>query len=1305
MKKLKIMIMSMVFALISFGVLVNVDADTLKYKVCTPAETSTYNKYTVYSSKYVTPYGYVNSYSNQDSRIVFCFEHGIPMIKSGGRKFTSYKLNGSMLNKGIGYAGWYVDKNAKESASCSNSRTAAQVWVHMISYRYKKGGKCDNCNLLEMSDTALKTRVKSMLKTSNSNEESIAKHVTQIRTLYNVHGKKPTFKSATSGIATNKFDNCTYDKDKGKFTCKKVLTETSGVLQKVQALSSSRFHFTIDKPSGVTVSRSGNKVTITATIDDTKTNNSISITYKRTRLSDKSVVKQSVIGGNVQDMAMSVPTEYTEKTTVKLYPDIETATIKVKKTIANTDGKTLDGAKLYLYDDDECTVRSQDYQGNTFAVRTTANGGLASWEGVIYEDKIKYYVGEKESDDYEELCVPVTPIKPVENAEPQANKQVDTSIKPAITSDSVRAIKLANDEVNIIENIPKGSGSIEIQKTNQYTDEPLRGRLFGVYLDEKCEENAEDVDGNAQEVKSTDENGIITWKKLPYPSAKDSERVYYVKEIFSTDSNTFGDGYTIDKTAEVYKNAKDYCIPVPFKEKGKDFEKNAKKTLKITNIPYGNLTVLKQDVDTGVSIKGAVFALYKSDGKTLAENIDGKKIGNITTNASGVAKFESVPYGDYILREIKTPEGYKKLEKDLKITLNEDTNSLKYQGQRIIGVPANQAMTSYKLGDVDGDEKITSKDLAFITDFIEKNSKNEKVSITANQKYAADIDKDGSIQEADATLLKEYLDENKLAFKALEHGVFILGDKTYNLGDPTNDGKIDEKDLKMAKDIYLGEITKYTDLEYYACDLNNDGTVNYQDINLFEIYLGTGKTSETLEPQLTIDLNKIDYNADKKYDLKDIYFLKGVIIGSGGEIGDYTYDFNEDDQITSEDVTLLDSYINSIGKERAYDITGKSEVEFNEYLNKIYEYKNKEIEPDKPAGSTPETGTTETPTTKPEEEQNSNTVPKDEYLKYDYDKSGKIDDTDIVILKIDHGDYNVDYDKTGKIDASDKDLLNSLISGIANKSNTSFIYDLNNDESIDDVDLILYTSYVEGDKNLFEKVVISNDVNKDGKVDENDLKLVEAAIEKKDTATANSAADVNNDGVIDNNDILSIKKAIGGYKEFNVLDQMVVSYEEKISIAVTNVPLDVLISKQNITNSKEVEGARIVIKDSKGNKVIDYVSKTKAKKFYLATGTYVLTETVTPIGYQKLVNNIKFKVQADGNVKILSAKSNMYKVKKTKDYGEYDHLIVYNTPKVIKAPKTGSVKSVLEVLGGILLIGSGGYFVYYRSKKNNLMTK
>ena len=72
---------------------------------------------------------------------------------------------------------------------------------------------------------------------------------------------------------------------------------------------------------------------------------------------------------------------------------------------------------------------------------------------------------------------------------------------------------------------------------------------------------------------------------------------------------------------------------------------------------------------------------------------------------------------------------------------------------------------------------------------------------------------------------------------------------------------------------------------------------------------------------------------------------------------------------------------------------------------------------------------------------------------------------------------------------------------------------------------------------------------------------------------------------------------------------------------------------------------------------------------------------------------------ADGNVTLLSAKSSMYKVKKTKTYGELDHLVIYNTPKTIRVPNTGSVKSVLEFLGGVALVGAGGYFVYRRYKR------
>ena len=1254
LKKVKIITISLLLILLCVVTFDKVDADTVKYKVCTPIKSSTYDKYTVYSSKYVTPYGYVNAYSNQDSRIVFCIEHGVPLINSGGRSFKSYKLVGTgedptkvTINKGVGYAGWYVDKNGKGSASCSNTRTAAQVFTHMLSYRVKKGSSCSTCDFLTISDSKLKSRVKSMLSTSSSSEETIANHVVQIRTLYNAHGKKLAFKSYKSGIPTNKFDSCDYNSSTGKYSCKKVLVETTGLLLKIQGLSNKDYRYKIvDKTSGVTVKREqgSNKITITATIDDGNIGKSVSYSYARTRLSNSSIVKKSIIGGRVQDMAIPVPKEYTEKTTVRLYANIDTGTINIKKTIANTGGKTLDGAKLYLYDDKDCTDRTLNYKGEKFAVRTTANGGLATWEGVIYENGITYYIGENETNDYEGLCVPVKPVR-------------DNSVN-----------EIANDSnVTIIENIPKGSGTIEINKTNDYTGKPLQGRLFGIYSDDVCETGAEDTEGNELEVKTSDANGVVSWSKVPYKTGASDESIYYVKEIFSNDSSTAGDGYAIDKTADIYKNAKDYCIPVTLKAKGEEFKKDVKKTLKIVNKPYGNITILKQDDRTGNSVKGAVFALYKSDGKTLAVDIDGKTVANATTDTSGVAKFENIPYGDYIIKEVSTPSGYKKLEKNVSFTLNDDTSSLKYQGQRMIGVSVEQKVTSYKVGDVDNDNKVTSKDLAIVKDWVEKINNSERVIISAVQKYAADVNKDGSLNDADVNLFESYVNNgNKLAFKALEQNVFILGDKTYNLGDPTNDGAVDLKDLEMAKKIYLGDDTEYTDVEYYACDLNNDGIVDFQDINLFEMYLGTGKIKETLEPQISIDLKKIDYNADSKHDKSDIYFLKGVIFASGGELTDYNYDLDGDEQITTSDITLLDSYISNINKEKAFDLSNMTEEQYLEVVDKISDYKDKD----------------------------SSSIA--DYSNYDYNKDGKIDDVDLVSVKIDRHEYNVDYNGDGLIDSKDKGLLNDMINGIAKKDDASFIYDINGDQSVDDFDLSLYEAYVGGDKNLFEKVEITNDVNGDGKVDETDLKLVKNAVA---SGSYSKSVDVNNDGDIDNYDVISVKKAIGKFQEFNLLEQMVVSYDEKVSLVVTNVPIDITISKQDIANSKEVVGAKITITDEKGNKVIEYISDGNAKRFSLPVGTYTLVEKVAPVGYQKLQNTIKFKMGADGNVTLLSAKSSMYKVKKTKTYGELDHLVIYNTPKAIRVPNTGSVKSVLEFLGGVALVGAGGYFVYRRYKR------
>lgn len=1250
----------------------DVSADTLKYKQCL-SKTSTYNRYTKYSTKYSSS-SRVCGYANQDNRIVFCIEQGVPNIKSSGRSFKTYKLGDSMLNKGIGYAAWYIDRDAKASVSCSNRRMGGQIFTHMIAYRANKGGSCSTCDLLTISDSALNSRVKSMISTSSSNETAIASHVVQIRTLFNAHGKKLAFKSYDSSKKLNEFDSCVHN-DNNTYTCKKVLLETTGLLVKIQSLSDSRFRYSLtDVTSGTTVSRSGNKITVTSVIPESKINSAVKFSYTRASLSNNSSIRKSIIGGKVQDMAYSyTPSEYKDKSTVSLYAKINTTEIKVKKTLSTT-GEPLDGIDLYLYDDSACTVKSKNYQGQVFPAQKTANGGLATWDGIIKDENSTYYVGENESKEYEKLCVPV--------------KTVDYSDSSSSTTQMA-----AQDYVNTVKNIPKGVGSVEIQKTNTYSNTPLRGMLFGIYSDSDCQTSATDADGKELEESYTDENGIVKWENIPYPSALDSEKIYYVKEIFSNESDTAGNGFAIDRKASVYANAKNYCIPVALKEKNKEFVKDVKKVLKINNHPYGNVTVLKQDDKTGSSVKGAVFAIYKTDGKTRAVDVDGKTIPSSKTDSAGIAKFENVPYGKYILREIQTPTGYKKLSKDLKFTLDDNLNSIQYQGQKLIGVNVEQNKTSYKLGDIDEDEQITSKDLSYVKEWVEKISKSESVVISATQRYAADVNEDGILNQADVDLMEDYVNnKNKLAFKALKHGVFILGEEVYALGDPNNDETIDEKDLEIAKKIYLGETTEYKDTEYYACDLNNDGTLSSQDIDLFEIYLGTGKMEEELAPQLAVDITKIDYNKDGVKDLKDVFFLKGVVSGKGTEVNDFTYDLNEDGKLTTEDLNILDNYISNIGKEKAFNVMSLTDTEYTNVINKIYEYQGKEII-DEPAT---EPGTGEGETTE-EEENTEPSIPNSELEKYDYNKDKKIDINDLASVRIDAGRYNVDYiGEDGKIGAEEKALYSSLLNGISLKDSTDFVYDINGDQTIDSIDYTLYEEYINGDKNLFEKVKITNDVNGDGKVDEIDLNLVKEAVANNKYS---NNVDTNNDKEINVKDIISVKKAIGKFQEFSLLEQMVVSYNERVSLVVTNVPLDITLSKQDITNSKEIKGAKITIKDSKGVKVVEYISDGKPKTFAIPAGTYTLTERVAPAGYQKLNTTVKFKVGTDGNVKLLSASSSLYKLKKTKTYGELDHLVIYNELKTINAPNTGSVISFIEIFSGVALVGIGGYVLYRKYKK------
>lgn len=81
----------------------------------------------------------------------------------------------------------------------------------------------------------------------------------------------------------------------------------------------------------------------------------------------------------------------------------------------------------------------------------------------------------------------------------------------------------------------------------------------------------------------------------------------------------------------------------------------------------------------------------------------------------------------------------------------------------------------------------------------------------------------------------------------------------------------------------------------------------------------------------------------------------------------------------------------------------------------------------------------------------------------------------------------------------------------------------------------------------------------------------------------------------------------------------------------------VLISKTDITGESEVSGATLIIKDSKGKEVANWVSTNSPKQIFLEEGEYTLIEKYAPAGYKLTTTIVYFKVDKHGNVEIKDA--------------------------------------------------------------------
>ena len=142
---------------------------------------------------------------------------------------------------------------------------------------------------------------------------------------------------------------------------------------------------------------------------------------------------------------------------------------------------------------------------------------------------------------------------------------------------------------------------------------------------------------------------------------------------------------------------------------------------------------------------------------------------------------------------------------------------------------------------------------------------------------------------------------------------------------------------------------------------------------------------------------------------------------------------------------------------------------------------------------------------------------------------------------------------------------------------------------------------------------------------------------------------------------------------FSVTDSNVVS-----TINYTNDFTKVYISKLDITNSEEVEGATLVIKNDKGETVEEWVSTDKPHYIErLPIGKYTLTETLAPDGYVLNPSVVEFEVLETGDIQTAT---------------------MFNS-KPVDVPNTNRNANYVYIIGGILVVAGASIMIISKRKK------
>ncbi len=276
-----------------------------------------------------------------------------------------------------------------------------------------------------------------------------------------------------------------------------------------------------------------------------------------------------------------------------------------------------------------------------------------------------------------------------------ANEQYDVELTYAGQNVTVTstAFSVFNDRQKVSVSLLK-----ELSKDERFKlgmNDEILSVQFGIYADEDITAADETVIPKDALITygNCDENGNLTFNcDLPIGFK------WYAKEIATDSHYILSDTrYTFDTE---YKGQNVETIKIDLNS-GQKIE---------NNLIYGTIKGLKIDRETEKTIEGTLFGLFKSD---TTEYTKDNAILTAESDENGIFIFDNIPFGNYVIKELKPAENYLPSDDIHHITVSEN--------EQLIEITAvNDRIPELKTtATIDGEKEVTAKGEITIDDVAE----------------------------------------------------------------------------------------------------------------------------------------------------------------------------------------------------------------------------------------------------------------------------------------------------------------------------------------------------------------------------------------------------------------------------------------------------------------------------------------------------------------------------------------------------------------------------------------------------------